>query len=60
MRACDHQAQRAIPVSRGLPESEQSSGNFLEIVELTSREDVGYACDSGPAAECELGDYGDE
>ncbi|RDZ32017.1 branched-chain amino acid ABC transporter substrate-binding protein, partial [Haloferax sp. Atlit-47N] len=23
MRACDHQAQRAIPVARGLPESEQ-------------------------------------
>ncbi|WP_276273088.1 substrate-binding protein [Haloarcula litorea] len=60
MRACDHQAQRAIPVARGLPESEQSSGNFIEIVELTAREDVGYSCDSGPAAECELGEYGDE
>ncbi|MBV0900264.1 substrate-binding protein [Haloarcula salina] len=60
MRACDHQAQRAIPVARGLPESEQSGGNFIEIVELTAREDVGYGCDSGPAAECELGDYGDE
>ncbi|WP_424002364.1 substrate-binding protein [Haloarcula salina] len=60
MRACDHQAQRAIPVARGLPESEQSDGNFIEIVELTARDDVGYGCDSGPAAECELGDYGDE
>jgi ABC-type branched-subunit amino acid transport system substrate-binding protein len=60
MRGCDHQAQRAIPVARGLPESEQTSGNFLEIIELTSRDDVGYDCDSGPAAECELGEYGDE
>ncbi|AUG46317.1 branched-chain amino acid ABC transporter substrate-binding protein [Haloarcula taiwanensis] len=60
MRACDHQAQRAIPVARGLPESEQGDGNFIEIVEVTSRDDVGYACDSGPAAECELGEYGDE
>jgi len=60
MRACDHQAQRDIPVARGLPESEQSSGNFIEVVELTARDDVGYGCDSGPAAECELGEYGDE
>ena len=60
MRACDHQAQRAVPVARGLPESEQTSGNFLEIVEITSRDDVGYACDAGPAAACELGEYGDE
>ena len=60
MRACDHQAQRSIPVARGLPESEQSDGNFIDVVQVTSREDVGYGCDSGPAAECELGDYGDE
>jgi len=60
MRACDHQAQRAIPVAQGLPESEQSDGNFIDIVEITSRDDVGYGCDSGPAAECELGEYGDE
>ncbi|WP_425484383.1 substrate-binding protein [Halosimplex pelagicum] len=60
MRACDHQAQRAIPVVRGLPESEQGDGSFFEIVDITSRDDVGYGCDEGPAAECELGDYGDE
>nr|WP_267665322.1 substrate-binding protein [Halorubrum yunnanense] len=60
MRACDHQAQRSIPVARGLPESEQSDGNFIDLVQVTSRDDVGYACDSGPAAECELGEYGDE
>ncbi|WP_123533125.1 substrate-binding protein [Halosimplex salinum] len=60
MRACDHQAQRAIPVVRGLPESEQEGGNFFEIVDITSRDDVGYGCDEGPAAECELGEYGDE
>ena len=60
MRACDHQAQRAIPVVRGLPESEQGEGSFFEIVNITSRDDVGYGCDEGPAAECELGEYGDE
>jgi ABC-type branched-subunit amino acid transport system substrate-binding protein len=60
MRGCDHQAQRDIPVVRGLPESEQSEGQFFEIVNVTSRDDVGYGCDSGPAAECELGEYGDE
>jgi ABC-type branched-subunit amino acid transport system substrate-binding protein len=60
MRACDHQAQRAIPVVRGLPESEQGDGQFFEIVDITPREDVGYGCDEGPAAECELGEYGDE
>ncbi|ESS12971.1 MAG: amino acid/amide ABC transporter substrate-binding protein, HAAT family [uncultured archaeon A07HR60] len=60
MRACDHQAQRDIPVARGLPESEQSDGNFIELVNLTSRDDVGYGCDTGPAAEVELGPYGDE
>ncbi|MFC7138916.1 ABC transporter substrate-binding protein [Halosimplex aquaticum] len=60
MRKCDHQAQRAIPVVKGLPESEQEDGNYFEIVDLTSREDVGYACDEGPAAKCELGEYGDE
>ena len=60
MRSCDHQAQRAIPVARGLPADEQEEGNFFEIVELTPREDVGYGCDEGPAAKCELGEYGDE
>jgi len=60
MRKCDHQAQRDIPVVKGLPASEQSAGNFLEIVNITSRDKVGYGCDSGPAAECELGEYGDE
>jgi len=60
MRACDHQAQRAIPVVRGRAESDQSDGNFFEIVDITSRDDVGYGCDEGPAADCELGEYGDE
>jgi len=60
MRACDHQAQRDIPVVRGRPESEQGDGSFFEIVDITSRDDVGYGCDEGPAAECELGNYGDE
>ncbi len=58
--ACDNQAQRDSPRCSGLPASEQSDGNFIDIVEITSRDGVGYACDSGPAAECELGEYGDE
>ena len=60
MRACDHQSQRAIPVVQGLSESEQGDGQFFDIVNITSRDQVGYGCDEGPAAECELGDYGDE
>ncbi|QLG60544.1 substrate-binding protein [Halorarum salinum] len=60
MRACDHQAQRDIPIVRGLPESEQGDGQFFEVVNVTSRDDVGYACDEGPAADCELGDDGSE
>jgi ABC-type branched-subunit amino acid transport system substrate-binding protein len=57
MRKCDHQAQRDVPVVQGLPASEQSQGQYLKIVNITSREKLGYACDEGPAAECELGSY---
>lgn len=57
MRACDHQAQRDVPVVQGLSASEQSDGNYFNIVNITSRDDLGYACDAGPAAECELGSY---
>ncbi|MFC5970193.1 substrate-binding protein [Halomarina salina] len=60
MRKCDHQAIRDVPVVRGLPGSEQSSGNYFEIVNITSRDDLWYGCDEGPAAECDLGPYGDE
>jgi ABC-type branched-subunit amino acid transport system substrate-binding protein len=60
MRGCDHQAQRDVPVVRGLPESEQAEGQYFEIINVTSRDELGYACDAGPAAECELGEYGDE
>jgi ABC-type branched-subunit amino acid transport system substrate-binding protein len=60
MRACDHQAQRDVPVVRGLSESQQSEGQYFEIINITSRDELGYACDAGPAAECELGEYGDE
>jgi hypothetical protein len=55
MRACDHQAQRDVPVVQGLPASEQESGRYFNIVNVTSRDELGYACDEGPAAECELG-----
>ncbi|MFC7080684.1 substrate-binding protein [Halorussus caseinilyticus] len=57
MRACDHQAQRAVPVVKGLPEGEQQQGQFFEIVNVTPRSKLGYACDEGPAGECELGPY---
>nr|WP_299331970.1 substrate-binding protein [Haloplanus sp.] len=60
MRACDHQAQRDVPVVRGLPESEQQTGQYYELVNLTGRDDLGYGCDAGPAAACSLGEYGDE
>ena len=57
MRKCDHQAQRAVPVVRGLAEADQQEGQFFEIVNVTERDQLGYACDEGPAAECELGPY---
>ncbi len=57
MRGCDHQAQRDVPVVQGLPASEQGEGSYFNIVNITSRDDLGYACDAGPAAECELGSY---
>lgn len=60
MRACDHQAQRPVPVVKGLPESEQELGVFYEIEELVPSDEVTYDCYSGPAADCRLGAYGDE
>ena len=63
MRECDHQTMRDILVVRGLSEDEQDpdSGRYWEVVEQSSYPDaVGYDCDSGPASECELGEYGDE
>ena len=60
MRKCDHQAQRAVPVVQGLPASEQEEGQYLDIVNITSRDKLGYGCSEGPAGECELGEYGDE
>jgi hypothetical protein len=47
-------------VVRGLPESEQTDQKLLEIVDQVPRETVEYGCDEGPAADCELGPYGDE
>lgn len=57
MRKCDHQAQRAVPVVKGLPKSEQKSGKYFEIVQITSRDELGYECGQGPASKCELGSY---
>jgi len=60
MRACDHQSMRDVFVARGRPPSEQTNDRLLEIVGRTDKDTAGYACDAGPAAECELGPYGDE
>lgn len=57
MRKCDHQAQRAVPVVRGLPADEIETGNYYDVVNLTPTEKVAYGCDEGPAAKCELGPY---
>jgi ABC-type branched-subunit amino acid transport system substrate-binding protein len=51
MRACDHQAIQPVPVVRGLPEIQQSPGNYTELVEVA---DVSYGCDEGPAQNCSL------
>jgi len=60
MRTCDHQAQRDVLVVRGLAEEDQTDQQLLEIVDRTSRDNLSYACDEALAAECELGEYGDE
>nr|WP_303647782.1 ABC transporter substrate-binding protein [Haloarchaeobius amylolyticus] len=57
MRKCDHQAQRAVPVVRGLPEDQISKANYYEIVELTPADKVTYGCNEGPAGKCDLGPY---
>ena len=61
MRACDHQAFRDVLVVQGkAPGDRESEFDLLNVVNQTARADLGYECDSGPAAECELGEYGDE
>jgi ABC-type branched-subunit amino acid transport system substrate-binding protein len=61
MRACDHQAFRDVLVVQGkAPSERESEFDLLNVVNQTARDDIGYACDAGPAAECELGEYGDE
>jgi ABC-type branched-subunit amino acid transport system substrate-binding protein len=60
MRSCDHQAQHDVLVMQGLSQSEQTENRRLQVVSQTPRDDIGYACDAGPAAECSLGEYGDE
>jgi ABC-type branched-subunit amino acid transport system substrate-binding protein len=60
MRKCDHQAQRDVLVVQGASSEEQTQQKLLNVVNQTTQDDLGYACDAGPAAECELGNYGDE
>ena len=57
LRACDHQAMRPVQVVQGNVAGEDE---FFELVEQTPRSEVEYACDAGPAARCNLGDFGDE
>lgn len=57
MRKCDHQAQRAVPVVQGKQTGDQSEGDLLDLVNLVPSDQVGYDCNTGPAAECELGSY---
>jgi len=59
-RGCDHQSQRDVFVVQGREPSEQENGALLSLVGTTNKDTAGYACDAGPAANCELGDYGDE
>ncbi|MFC7235983.1 substrate-binding protein [Halosegnis marinus] len=59
-RACDHQSMRDVYVVEGLPVEEQTDDALLSVVGTTDRDTAGYACDAGPAANCELGTYGDE
>jgi ABC-type branched-subunit amino acid transport system substrate-binding protein len=54
LRACDHQAMRRVPVVKGKPEVQHSYGTYYGLVGEPA--DVQYACDSGPAANCSLGE----
>jgi len=51
MRACDHQAQRSVPVVQGSADTD-SVGNYFEL--LRGRRDMEPACDEEPAASCTL------
>ncbi|WP_455429076.1 ABC transporter substrate-binding protein [Haloarcula brevis] len=54
LRRCDHQAMRRVPVVKGKSEVQHSYGTYYSLVgEPTA---VRYACDSGPAADCSLGE----
>ncbi|PSP97663.1 branched-chain amino acid ABC transporter substrate-binding protein [Halobacteriales archaeon QS_4_70_19] len=54
LRACDHQAMRPVQVVRG---NVQGEDEFFELVNQTPTSEVEYACDAGPAAQCNLGPY---
>jgi ABC-type branched-subunit amino acid transport system substrate-binding protein len=58
LRGCDHQAQRDVLVVQGA--EDQTENRLLEVSTRTPASEVAYACDAGPAAECDLGPYGDE
>jgi len=58
LRECDHQAFRDVLVVQGkAPGERESEFDLLNVVNQTPRDEIGYACDAGPAAECELGPY---
>jgi ABC-type branched-subunit amino acid transport system substrate-binding protein len=54
LRSCDHQAMRRVPVVKGKSEVQHSYGTYYSLVGEPAQ--VRYACDSGPAANCSLGE----
>lgn len=50
MRACDHQANRPVPIVKGRIEGMQKQGYYYELDVI--RTDGTYGCDSPPASEC--------
>jgi hypothetical protein len=49
---------RPVQVARG--NFNQEEDRYFDLPSVASVSDVEYACDAGPAAQCELGEYGDE
>ena len=52
MRACDHQAQRPIPIVTGLAADDQYWGRYYEFQEILTGH--GYSCEEAPAADCSM------
>lgn len=57
LRACDHQAQRDVPIVSGRPVETQQTDQFFKLETVVKRDNVQYECDQRPASNCELGSY---